>query len=98
MTAVQLLGECPPSAAWLPARVNGWVVSQAVVITTGVAADGHWEVLGSAVGNFENGALYRISAHVQSARTGRHPAGHFRRPHRAQGRVRPGAVALSATT
>ena len=33
-------------ATYCKARVNRWVVSQAVVIATGVAADGRREVLG----------------------------------------------------
>ncbi len=40
------------------ARVNRRVVSQAVVIATGVAADGHREVLGFAVGDSEDGAFW----------------------------------------
>src|SRR3954453_4169767 len=37
---------------------GGRVVSQAVVIATGVAADGHREVLGYAVGDSEDGAVW----------------------------------------
>jgi putative transposase len=40
-------------ATYCKARVAGRVVSQAVVITTGVSADGRREVLGSAVGDSE---------------------------------------------
>jgi putative transposase len=40
-------------ATYCKARVAGRVVSQAVVIATGVSADGHREVLGSAVGDSE---------------------------------------------
>ena len=40
-------------ATYCKARVNGRVVSQAVVIATGVRADGHREVLGCAVGDSE---------------------------------------------
>jgi hypothetical protein len=40
------------------ARVDRRVVSQAVVIATGVAADGHREVLGFAVGDSEDGAVW----------------------------------------
>src|SRR3712207_9062407 len=40
-------------ATYCKARVNRRVVSQAVVIATGVAADGHREVLGCAVGRSE---------------------------------------------
>ena len=38
-------------ATYCKARVNHRVVSQAVVVATGVAADGHREVLGFAVGS-----------------------------------------------
>jgi putative transposase len=40
-------------ATYCKARVGGRVVSQAVVIATGVSADGRREVLGSAVGDSE---------------------------------------------
>ena len=40
-------------ATYCQARINGRVVSQAVVIATGVSADGHREVLGCAVGDSE---------------------------------------------
>jgi transposase-like protein len=45
-------------ATYCKARVNRRVVSQAVVIATGVAADGHREVLGCAVGDSEDGAFW----------------------------------------
>jgi len=41
-------------ATYCKARVNGRVVSQAVVIATGISADGRREVLGSKVGDSEN--------------------------------------------
>jgi putative transposase len=41
-------------ATYCKARVNGRVVSQAVVIATGVTAEGRREVLGSKVGDSEN--------------------------------------------
>jgi putative transposase len=52
------LGEQPfpyvfLDATYCKARVGGRVVSQAVVIATGVRADGHREVLGCAVGDSE---------------------------------------------
>lgn len=52
---------CPhvfPDATCCKARVNRRVISQAVVIATGVAADGHREVLGCAVGDSEDGAFW----------------------------------------
>jgi putative transposase len=45
-------------ATYCKARVNRRVVSQAVVIATGVAADGRREVLGFAVGDSEDGAFW----------------------------------------
>jgi putative transposase len=45
-------------ATYCKTRVNRRVVSQAVVIATGVAADGHREVLGFAVGDSEDGAFW----------------------------------------
>jgi transposase-like protein len=45
-------------ATYCKARVNHRVVSQAVVIATGVAADGRREVLGFCVGDSEDGAFW----------------------------------------
>jgi hypothetical protein len=45
-------------ATYLKARVDGRVVSRAVVIATGVTADGGREVLGLDVGDSEDGALW----------------------------------------
>ena len=45
-------------ATYCKARVNHRVVSQAVVIATGVAADGHREVLGFEVGDSEDGPFW----------------------------------------
>jgi len=45
-------------ATYCKARVAGRVVSQAVVIATGVSADGRREVLGSAVGDSETEAFW----------------------------------------
>ena len=44
-------------ATYCKARVNHRVVSQAVVVATGVATDGHREVLGFDVGDSEDGAF-----------------------------------------
>lgn len=41
-------------AAYCKARIGGRVVSQAVVVATGVSSDGHREVLGHAVGDSED--------------------------------------------
>ena len=55
-------------ATYCKARVNRRVVSQAVVIATGVAADGHREVLGSAVGDSEDGAFWTAFLRLLKAR------------------------------
>jgi putative transposase len=41
-------------ATYCKARVGHRIVSQAVVVADGVAADGRWEVLGFDVGDSEN--------------------------------------------
>jgi putative transposase len=45
---------CSPDATYVKARVDGRVVSRAVVVATGVAAGGHREVLGVDVGDSED--------------------------------------------
>ena len=45
-------------ATYLKGRVDDQVVSQAVVVATGVSMDGHREVLGCAVGDSEDGAFW----------------------------------------
>jgi Transposase, Mutator family len=79
-------------ATYCKARVNRRLVSQAVVVATGVAADGRREVLGFAVGDSEDGVLDRVPAHAESPRFAGRAAGHLRRPRRPQGRDRRGAV------
>jgi len=54
-------------ATYCKARVDHRVVSQAVVMATGVAADGHREVLGFEVGDGEDGAFW--TAFLRSLRT-----------------------------
>ena len=58
----RLAGQAFPyvflDATYCKARVNHRVVSQAVVVATGVAADGHREVLGFDVGDSEDGAFW----------------------------------------
>jgi transposase-like protein len=72
-------------ATYLKARVAGRVVSRAVVIATGVTADGGREVLGLDVGDSEDGAFWTAFLRSLKARglAGR-PAGGLRCPHRAQ--------------
>jgi putative transposase len=55
-------------ATYCKARVNHRVVSQAVVIATGVAADGHREVLGFEVGDSEDGPFW--TAFLRSLKSG----------------------------
>src|SRR3954452_9789526 len=55
-------------ATYCKARVDRRVVSQAVVIATGVAADGHREVLGFDVGDSEDGAFWTAFLRALKAR------------------------------
>ena len=55
-------------ATYCKTRVNRRVVSQTVVIATGVAADGHREVLGFAVGDSEDGAFWTAFLRTLKAR------------------------------
>jgi putative transposase len=55
------------------AWVNQRVVSQAVVVATGVAADGHREVLGFDVGDSEDGAFWTAFLRSATARVGDGP-------------------------
>ena len=77
-------------ATYLKARVAGRVVSRAVVIATGVTADGGREVLGWTSATAKTAPWDRLSVFAQGPRAHRRPAGHLRRPHRAQGRHRRG--------
>jgi putative transposase len=54
-------------ATYCKARVDHRVVSQAVVVATSVAADGHREVLGFEVGDSEDGAFW--TAFLRSLKT-----------------------------
>jgi transposase-like protein len=81
-------------ATYCKARVNRRVVSQAVVIATGVTVDGRREVLGFDVGDSETArcwsVLDRVPALAEGPRPARDPVGHLRRAHRAEGRDRLG--------
>jgi putative transposase len=55
-------------ATYLKARVDGRVVSRAVVIATGVATDGGREVLGLDVGDSEDGAFWTAFLRSHKAR------------------------------
>ncbi len=68
-------------ATYCKARVGRRVVSQAVVIATGVRADGHREVLGFDVGDYENCAFWTSSPRsLKALGLAGGPAGHLRRP------------------
>src|SRR4051795_1732022 len=74
------------------ARVAGRVVSQAVVIATGVSAGGRREVLGCAVGDSETEAFWAdLPARPAPTRPGRGAAGHQRQPPRPDQRHHRGA-------
>jgi putative transposase len=60
-------------ATYCKARVNRRVVSQALVVATGVGGDGRREVLGFAVGDSEDGAFWTQFLEVVSQRL--EPAG-----------------------
>jgi putative transposase len=87
-------------ATYCKARVNHRVVSQAVVIATGVTGDGRREVLGFRCRRLRRRRLLdRLLALVEGSRAGRGAAGHLRRPHRPQASRRGGDVwCLAATT
>ncbi len=68
-------------ATYCQARVNRRVVSQAIVVATGVGADGWREVLGFAVGDSEDGAFGpRSCARSRLVASPECRAGHLRRP------------------
>ena len=86
-------------ATYCKARVNRRVVSQAVVVATGVRADGWREVLGFAVGDSEDGAFWTAFLRSLKARgLGRGAAGHLRRPHRPEAGHRWGAARRGLAT
>ena len=84
-------------ATYLKARVDGRVVSRAVVIATGVTADGGREVLGLDVGDSEDGAFWTAFLRSpQGPRAHRRPAGHLRCPHRPQAQAIAAVMAGAA--
>ena len=86
-------------ATYCKARVDHRVVSQAVVVATGVAADGHREVLGFDVGDSEDGAFWTAFLRVaEDPRADRGAAGHLRRPRRADDRHRRGPARRGLAT
>jgi putative transposase len=77
--------------AYVKARVDSRVVSRAVVIATGVTADGGCEVLGCEVGDSEDGAFWTAFLRSLKARgLTRGAAGGLRRSHRPQAGHRRG--------
>jgi hypothetical protein len=87
--------------AWVCGTRNGQgsrVVSQVIVVATGVSSDGRREVLSFAVGEAEEGAWTQIPEIAQVQRTGRDNAGDLRCPRRAEGRDRRGDGRLGLVT
>jgi putative transposase len=93
-------------ATYLKARIDGRVVSRAVVIATGVTADGGREVLGLDVGDSEDGAFWTAFLRSLKAR-GLHgvqswssptPTPASRPPSAPSWRVRPGSAAASTSS
>jgi transposase-like protein len=82
-----------PGRDLLKARVNHRVISQAVVVAAGVAADGHREVLGFRCrGQRRRRVLDCVPAIPEGLRPAWRPADHLRRARRAQVRDRLGAA------
>ncbi len=78
-----------PAATYCKARVNHRVISQAVVVAAGVAADGHREVLGFRCrGQRRRRVLDCVPAIPEGLRPAWRPADHLRRARRAQVRDR----------
>ena len=68
-------------ATYCKARANHRIVSQAIVVAVGVAADGRREVLGFDVGDTkERGVLDPVSPRAESAWPRRGEVGHVGRP------------------
>ena len=68
-------------ATYVKAHEGARVVSKAIVVATGVAADGNREVLGLAVGDSEDKAFWTAFLRVAAGpRPGRGAPGHLRRP------------------
>ena len=69
----------------------------AVVVATGVTADGGREILGLDVGDSEDEVFWRgFLPHPEAARPGRGPAGHLRPARRPGRRAGPGRSKASA--
>ena len=78
-------------ATYCKVRINARVVSQAVIIATGVSADGRREVLGCEVGDSETESFWdRLPARPAGPRPERSATGHQRQPARADQRRRHG--------
>lgn len=77
-------------ATYIKGRVNGRVVSRAVVIATGVTRNGDREVLGVAVGDSEDGAFWTAFLQGLRAGSGWRAARDLRPPPRVEGSDRVG--------
>jgi len=72
-------------ATYVKARINHHIVSRAVVVATGVAADGNREVLGLDVGDSEDEVFRdRVPPLAERPRPLRGPSGDLRRPLRVE--------------
>ena len=92
-------------ATYLKARVDGRVVSRAVVIATGVTADGGREVLGLDVGDSEDGAFWtaflrslKAATSAASSWSSPTPTPASRPPSAPSWQVRPGSDAASPSS
>ena len=84
---------------YLHVRRSGQVTSMAVVVATGVTADGGREVLGTGRRRFGGrGVLARLPTHVETARPVRGAAGHLRPARRSGRRAGPGVPRGRAST
>ena len=79
-------------ATYVKTRINHQVVSRAVVIATGVAADGNREALGVDVGDSEDELFWTGFLRSLKDRGLGVAAGHLRRARRVEGRHRTGAA------
>ncbi|BBW99179.1 hypothetical protein MMOR_01160 [Mycolicibacterium moriokaense] len=73
-------------ATFCKVRIGAHVVSQALVVATGVSLEGTREVLGTAVGDSESFEFWRVSGVAESPRPDWGASGDLRRPCRAQSR------------
>jgi len=74
-------------ATYCKAQVNHRIVSQAVVIATGISGTGHREILGVVVSDSESKPFWRkFLRSLRAPRPGQRATGHLRQPQRPGGR------------